>query len=47
MGRDNRKVDLLEAGIDFSDGRVGLVPVVLDSYFSFRWFRPTQWLSLI
>jgi hypothetical protein len=47
MGRDNRKVGLLEANNDISDGGEGLVPVVFDSYLSFRWFRPTQWLSLV
>ena len=47
MGRENRKVGLLEANNGITDGGEGLVPVVFDSYLSFRWFRPTQWLSLI
>ena len=35
MGRDNRKVGLLEANNGISDGGEGLVPVVFDSYLSF------------
>jgi hypothetical protein len=44
MGRENRKVGLLEANNGITDGGEGLVPVVFDSYLSFRRFLPTQWL---
>ena len=47
MGRENRQVALLEAGIYSSDDRVGLVLVVFDSSPFFLVVPAKHWPSLI